>query len=340
LNGTIFRWRYEPFEGPVGRLTKPLQAEELDAHLQTLTLEPALTLHGGQPTFSYPLSSWVYHEKLRQIRTILQMGFELSVYAPEELAGMYWYLAHICSTHLAHLDRIQTFVLAACKRNNQENQSKSFEKSLAVLDRHRTYLIATDSFALALHALYVFLDRQKALPHAASDDAYSSGRLRYELRMKPFIPISLPELVSYDVYEGEAALHGETDAAVLERAAAAVGEARKAWEAVLAHGAFLPTVDGPKPVPKPAVEAEWQRNTKDSLRACIGASIAIQTVSKTYKIQNSSSAATTTMTTTTTPTKPPAPLPLRVEIPEIDSATRWHDCWAVPRISEVQSGSN
>jgi hypothetical protein len=147
--------------------------------------------------------------------------------------------------------------------------------------------------------------------------------------------------VSYDVYEGEATLRGETDAAVLERAAAAVGEARKAWEAVLAHGAFLPTVDGPQPAPMPAVEAEWLRNTKDSLRACIGASIAIQTVSKTYKIQNSSSAVTTTMTsTTTTPTKPPAPLPLRVEIPEIDSAARWHDCWAVPRISEVQSGSN
>lgn len=309
--------------GPYGLRTERLQAEELDAHLQSLTLESPLTLHGGPPTFSYPLSSWVYHEKLGQIRTIFQMGFELSVYAPEELAGMYWYLAHICSTHLAHIDRIQTFVLAEQKRNQRAHRSPSFEKSLAVLDRHRTYLLATDSFALALHALYVFLDRQKVLPHAASDGAYSKARLRYELRMKPLIPISLPELVSFDVYEGEATLRGETDAAVLDRATAAVGEARRAWEVVLAHGAFLPSFDGRQPIPKPAIEADWQLKTKDSLRACIGASIAIETVRKIYTTQNSSA---------TTPTK------LRVEIPDIHSTARWHDWWAVPRISEVSSG--
>jgi hypothetical protein len=98
---------------------------------------------------------------------------------------------------------------------------------------------------------------------------------------------------------------------------------------VLAHGAFLPSFDGRQPIPKPAIEADWQRKTKDSLRACIGASIAIETVRKIYTTQNSSA---------TTPTKLPASLPLRVEIPDIHSAARWHDWWAVPRISEVSSG--
>lgn len=136
--------------------------------------------------------------------------------------------------------------------------------------------------------------------------------------MKPLIPITLPEIVSYDVYEGEATLKGETDAAVLARSRAAIDEAKKAWEAVLAQGPFLPPIEeGILPgVSRPAIEADWQKNVKDSLRACIGASIAIQTVSKVLNNQSS---------------QPPS---LAVEIPEVGSTGRWHDWWAVPRISE------
>src|SRR6266487_398967 len=93
-----------------------MQAEDFDVHLRTLTQEPPIVLHGGEPTYSYPLSSWAYHQKLRQLRLVLQLGFELSIYSPEELPGMYWYLSHICSTHLAHLDRIRACVTAAGKR--------------------------------------------------------------------------------------------------------------------------------------------------------------------------------------------------------------------------------
>lgn len=287
-------------------------------------METPLILYDGQPTYSYPLSSWVYHEKLNQIRTILQMGFELSIYAPEELAGLYWYLSHICSTHIAHIDRIRTFVSSDHRKNTRTDREPAFDRTLTVLRRYRTQLIATETFALALHALYAFLDRRGLLPHAVSADAYSSPRLRYELRMKPLIPITLPEIVSYDVYEGEATLRGETDAAVLARSRAAIDEAKKAWEAVLAQGPFLPPIEekkkkAPAHVSRPAIEADWRRNVKDSLRACIGASIAIQTVSTILNNQPQSS-----------PTTPS----LSVEIPEVGSAGRWHDWWAVPRISE------
>lgn len=246
------------------------------------------------------------------------MGFELSIYAPEELAGIYWYLSHICSTHIAHIDRIRTFVSSDHSKNARPDREPLFDRSLTVLRRYRTQLIATETFSLALHALYAFLDRRGLLPHAASADAYSSPRLRYELRMKPLIPITLPEIVSYDVYEGEATLKGETDAAVLARSRAAIDEAKKAWEAVLAQGPFLPPIEeGILPgVTRPAIEADWQKNVKDSLRACIGASIAIQTVSKVLNNQSS---------------QPPS---LAVEIPEVGSTGRWHDWWAVPRISE------
>ena len=45
---------------------------------------------GSQEVWSFPLSSWAYYQKLRQMEWIVQMGFELDIYQPGELAGMYW----------------------------------------------------------------------------------------------------------------------------------------------------------------------------------------------------------------------------------------------------------
>ncbi|KAN0075154.1 Mak10 subunit, NatC N(alpha)-terminal acetyltransferase domain containing protein [Elaphomyces granulatus] len=333
-----------------------VEAEELDAHLRTLTLEAPLMTPGGPPTYSYPLSSWAYHEKLRQLRLIIQLGFELTIYSPEEFPGMFWYLSHLCSTHIAHLDRIRTFVTAASTQPQPKSKHRSgerkraFKRTLDRLDRHTTHLVAIEALALALHALYVLLDRHGLLPRTRSCHAYSNARLRYELRMKPFLPILLPELVPFDIYEREAALHGDSDAVVLSRALTSVGEARKAWEGVLSHGAFLPPSSPsrreaapPSTVDRSATEEDWLRDVKDSLRACIGASIAIGTVRQALSMQAG-----------TRPSSDSAVgadggdgdgegdgrdrgrvVPFRVEIPEVGRKGRWHACWAVPQVSEV-----
>lgn len=305
-----------------------MEAEELDLQLQTLSAEPALRLQDGEPTYSYPLSSWAYHQKLTQLRLILQMGFELAVYSPEELPGMYWYLSHICSTHLGHLDRIRTFTVAARKRDlvatnsratNSAQKSAAFHLSFRRLEKLTTHLIAIDAFAIALHALYVLLARHKILPSASGPGAYSTDKMRYELRMKPFLPISLPELVPFEEYRREAALEGDTDATILERASKAITEARKAWEVTLHHGAFI---DIPSPAaqkPSTAIEEDWKRDVKDTMRACIGASIAIESVKKAIASPSSISQK------------------LQVVIPEIGSTTHWHDWWIVPQVTEKKT---
>ncbi|GLI79937.1 N-alpha-acetyltransferase, non-catalitic subunit [Penicillium ochrochloron] len=308
-----------------------MEAEELDLQLQSLSAEPALQFQGGEATFSYPLSSWAYHQKLIQLRLILQMGFELSVYAPEELPGIYWYLSHICSTHLSHLDRIRTFTVAARKRDlvssthgeTSAHKSPAYHRSFLYLERLTTHIIAIDAFAIALHALYVLLARHQVLPSAAGPDAYSSDKLCYELRMKPFIPISLPELVPFEEYQREATLEGDTDATILDRASKAITEARKAWEATLANGAFVEDISSPMKEPSIAIEEDWRRDIKDTMRACIGASIAIETVKKALLGDS--------------PRSESDPLKLQVFIPEIGSKTQWHDWWIVPQISEKKA---
>lgn len=290
-----------------------------------------MPLPNGDSTYSYPLSSWTYHQKLGQFRQIIQLGFELSIYSPEELPGMYWYLSHICSTHLGHIDRIRTFTAVTAKRNLSSIASKkphaleqqlAIKRSLRLLERLTTQIIAVDAFAISLHALYVLLARHKALPTASSAQAYSSDRLRYELRMKPFLPISLPELVPYEEFHREAILDGDSDVVVLDRATRAISEARKAWEATLAHGAFLPDSQGQTST-APAIEEDWKREVKDTMRACIGASIAIETVKKALGSNSSSSAAGTQQRLAD----------VRVEVPEVGSKARWHDWWAVPQVA-------
>ncbi|PGH18870.1 hypothetical protein AJ79_00286 [Helicocarpus griseus UAMH5409] len=349
------------------------EAEDFDVHLRTLTLEPPIILHGNEPTYAYPLSSWAYHEKLRQLRIILQLGFELSIYSPEEMPGMYWYLSHLCSTHLAHLDRIRSCVLAASKRavptatrTTPSRRAEAvaewkheFNGTLALIDRLTTELIAVDAFGIGLHALYVLLARYNLIPsiYLASSQRYSSDRLRYELRMKPFLSISLPELVPFETFEQEATLAGDSDAVVLDRALRAIAEAKKGIEKCLAAGAFLETAkfkadsstsaasssnnpsnksqptktetDG-EPRPQPLGD-DWTRDMKDSLRACIGASIAIQAVKKAI----SPSASKDGNGVKEQREDKRAKLNLSVEIPPVGSKARWHDWWAVPRVTEV-----
>ena len=270
------------------------------------------------------------------MRLIIQLGFELSIYNPEELPGMYWYLSHICMLHLGHLERIRGCVSAAFQRMGQSSRSQSsirqgdnpaqhvqaFRRTFAHLDRLTTELIWIDAFATALNCLYTLLERHGILPSYAlpQDQQYSTEKLRYQLRMKPFLPVAHPECLPFEVFKQEATIEGESDEGVLERALCAIAEARKMIEKHLANGPYLQmdeTTQDSKADASSGLGADCVKDVKDSLRACIGTSIAIGTVKKALS------------------SKPEGQgLNISVEIPEIDSKARWHDWWAVPQISE------
>lgn len=247
--------------------------------------------------------------------------------------GMYWYLSYICSTHLGHLDRIRTFTVAARKqdlvtsggdRSADSKKSAAFHRSFRTLERMTTQLVAIDAFAIALHALYVLLARHEVLPRAAATEAYSTDRLRYELRMKPFIPISLPELVPFEEFQKESTLEGDSDTTILDRATMAITEARKAWDVLLSQGAFVEdSTSAARKTSSNAIEEDWKRDVKDAMRACIGASIAIETMRK--ALSNNPRPSTR------------QPLNVEVTLPETGSKARWHEWWVVPQVVEKKS---
>lgn len=155
------------------------QAEGIDTELRRYTKEEPITELSApnEEIWSFPLSSWAYYYKLRQMEWIVQMGFELEVYQVDELAGMYWYaglnppprscpraeaviyryLQHLASTRLQHIERIRTFSTHRLKRIAKPTleQKTSFRRSFSFLDFATLEASATQSFAEGLSCVSV-----------------------------------------------------------------------------------------------------------------------------------------------------------------------------------------
>lgn len=301
------------------------EAEDLDALAQSLLNEqPTLYPASEEPTFSYSFSSWVYHYKLMQLRIIAQMGFELSIYAPHEFADMYWYLSFLSSTHISHLERMTFFV--SSNRQSNTPQRKEVEMTMHRLYRHFTWLKATEAMTKALHRVFAVIQRHGHL--ARPSLAYTSSRLRYELRMRPFQHLSIPEPINFDLAQQSSSLQDFSDQAVLEQASRLNQTARKAWEEVLRlkwNAGTLSTsalqrgeAGGTNTSTNLVVEREWTKDVRNAMKACIGTAIAISALSK--ALQGTGSSVKDKLAS------------MRVEIPPVENRDRWHSSWPVPKI--------
>jgi N-alpha-acetyltransferase 35, NatC auxiliary subunit len=288
-----------------------LDAEELDQELREFTREEPVLDHSisPEPIYSFPLSSWAYFYKLCQMEWIVQVGFELEVYQLDELAGMYWYLQHITQTRIRHTERIRGFTMRRFTASGQVRSVPSqkdlgFGRALSYINYSMLEATATQGFADALSCLYTVLNRRKLIstpPRPYSDDA-----LRYELRMKPFLPIGLPEFIPYDQFQVAVSQSGELTADLLNFAVEAVARARKDFE-------LLNKLDGSTARCLGSEEA-WKKRVKDCLRACISASISISMVKKALERADASG----------------KEVDIKVEIPPVGEG--YHDWWIVPKV--------
>lgn len=288
-----------------------LDAEELDQELREFTREvPVLDQTiSSEPIYSFPLSSWAYFYKLRQMEWIVQIGFELEVYQVDELAGMYWYLQHLTQTRIRHVERIRGFTMRRFAASGQERslpsqKDLSFGRSLSYINYTMLEATATHGFADALSCLYIVLHRRGLIPSPPLP--YSNDALRYELRMKPFLPIGLPEFFPYEQFQFAVSQSDESTADLLTFAAEAVARARKDFE-------LLSKLDGATARYLGSEEA-WKKNVKDCLRACISASISISVVKRASDTAESTG----------------KELDIKVEVPPVGQG--YHDWWIVPKI--------
>ncbi|KAL8728353.1 MAG: hypothetical protein Q9181_005374 [Wetmoreana brouardii] len=299
-----------------------LEAENLDVEVRKYTGEKPLI--DGEPAgtevWSFPLSSWVYHYKLRQMEWIVQLGFELDIYQDDELSSMYWYLSHVAAARIQHVERIQTFVTRRFRQSRgwAPNQKKSFKRCLSFLDVALLEASAIQWFAISLSKLYTVLSHFSIMKKKPLPLPYSTPELRYALRMRPFLQLSIPELPSYaelsaasSFEAGEAQNDGGLSAGVqalstLNAAEEAIKIARKEWEALGKLDAETARVTN--------AEGWWRASIKDVIRACIVCSIAIATAKRGF--QNAKGKQLSEV--------------LKAEMPKGKS---YHDFWIVPQLS-------
>ena len=297
-------------------------AEETDALVQELAAEePARYPDQGTLTYQYPLSSWVYHYKLVQMELLIQMGFELRVYAVEEMYQMYWYLSHICSIHLSHLDRVGFFV----RRHREQGTIRLGTAGEAeVGDTLRRLLQifgevkATEAFAGALHRLYLVIWRHSA-HHQYHKKRYSSDQMRYELRMRPFFSVSVPEAMSFEVFLAATKLETQSDRKLLADSERYLTLAKRGWDEARKRGWRDQTTSvGGTQSERGFFDQLWSRDMTQILKACIGTGVAIATLS-------------TRLTTGPDACGPKLPN-LKIELPSPGQHDCWHNWWLVPRI--------
>jgi hypothetical protein len=232
--------------------TVQIDAEEIDQLLQLQTEEQPLVYppsSGVAASHSLPLSSWAYHYKLRLMEWTVQLGFELEIYQPSELSGMYWYLSHLSKTRAQHIERIKFFTAHRLdptpttttttttnppKPPRTNPPTQQYTRSQTYL--HLTTLEAsiTSELATSLNNLYTALTRLNLI--VPPPQPYSTDALRYEVRMKPFAPIGLPELPSFEAYTRAVTRPDTSTAALLDRAAQAAGLARQGLEVLSRMG--------------------------------------------------------------------------------------------------------
>ncbi|KAH8203255.1 hypothetical protein TruAng_002553 [Truncatella angustata] len=287
--------------------------EEIDNLLQINLDEQMHTAASGPVGYSLPLSSWAYLYKLRQMEWIVQLGFELSTYQVDELAGMYWYLNYVAKTRAQHGDRIKTFVMrsmfeARSSKSYSAAKEEKYMKSMSYIRVTMLDAACTWEFADGLCCLYTVLQRLGLI--RAPPRPYSDDLLRYEVRMKPFVNIGLPQLPSFDDFTKATQQPDTSIAELLKYADNAVGGAKKGYEALSKMQEQNTFSVG--------CHDRWLTNIKNCQKATIFAGIAVTALQKAIeKLGDGEDIAG-------------EKLGLKVEMPE--EGNGYHDWWIVPKV--------
>ncbi|THV49810.1 hypothetical protein BGAL_0178g00170 [Botrytis galanthina] len=287
-----------------------LDGEEIDQELREFTkekpfIDKTLSL---DPIYAFPLSSWAYYYKLRQMEWIVQLGFELQVYQPDELSGMYFYLNHLCKTRSRHLERIRSEVMRSysARRNESQldpTQREEFTNAISFINFSMLEVTSTYGFADALSSLFEALRRLDLIP--IPPRPYGNDVMRYEVRMKPFSTIGLPAPLSFESFTYNVTQPNETTLDLLLIAGEATAAAKKGFE-------ILSKLN-PKDAYCRGSHESWLKDIKDCLKACIFTGISIAAVKKAIEGAGEDNK-----------------VKIQVEIPTTGKG--YHDWWIVPKI--------
>ena len=242
--------------------------EDIDLQIHNICQQAAPgQIRRQEPASFYPLSGWIYLQKLRIMEWTALLGFELDVYLADEYAAMYLFLSHLTTSRYEHLTHIKLVLRARLQRLQRAGSVPEADEVQQSLD----YLHVLSANALSASALSYTLGKIYALFNtigviATPQRSYSSDDLRYEVRMKPFLPVGTPELPTQtEIYD---ATHWPSEtrvSSILDSIDEQVKQAKAALGIMKAanaqEGRFL------------GVEGVWKKNCQSLLLSTISAGV-------------------------------------------------------------------
>ncbi|KAI8943707.1 hypothetical protein NX059_001688 [Plenodomus lindquistii] len=293
--------------------------------------QAASSLNIRSEIMPFSLSTWVYARKLWMIAQVIKMGFEQSIYLPDEYGAMYLFLSLISTRRKELLKRVQDFTStrrATLLRTNPTH----FRDAAQDLDANNVYVQsllaeaeATSCLALALAHFYTTLLYLRLLPLPLRP--FSTPKLRYELRMKPFLALSPPEAPPYDDFEQHTQPYGPFDApdaqfetdvrnggsGLWSEIEAQIRNAKEAFGEVKRLGAAAARAQG--------VGGQWGRGVQSGLASCVALGVAVAGVKGVVVGKGAGGGE--------------EGLGVRVEVPEAGVGKRYDEGWVVVRVVKV-----
>jgi hypothetical protein len=182
---------------------------------------------------------------------------------------------------------------------------REISRSLAFIKLSLLDAVATWELSDSLSCLYTALYRLSLI--APPRRPYSSDELRYELRMRPFSAIGHPVLPTFGEFKAAVEQPNVATEELLQYAGTAISHARKGFEALSKMSSVEAFCVGSYD--------RWLPATKNCLRSCIAAGVAVSTVQNMMKA-------------------PGGPAKVDVVVPTPDKA--YHEWWIVPKISPLR----
>ncbi|EMD87612.1 hypothetical protein COCC4DRAFT_71022 [Bipolaris maydis ATCC 48331] len=269
----------------------------------------------------FSLSTWVYHKKLWMIEKMILLGFEQEIYLPDEYAGMYLFLSLIVTRRKELLCRVQ--VHYTTYKFNLLRQGKMQEKQQ--IDDTEPYVAsliaeaeATASFSLALARFYIVLLYLHLLPIPSRP--FSTEKLRYEVRMKPFLGLQPPEVPDFDDFKAHTQLYGDVASPSPDFAEHVAHSDSALWSEIdgqlrTAKAAFAEYKRiGVQAAKAEGVESSWDRDVQNAVASCVALGLVVTEIRDwvTEKGVNVSG--------------------IKAEIPEAGTGKRYADGWIVPKV--------
>ncbi|KAL2759451.1 hypothetical protein ACRALDRAFT_1074260 [Sodiomyces alcalophilus JCM 7366] len=292
-------------------------ADNMDQVLQHQTGEEPTTprkLPDGSTIMTYarPLWSWVFLYKLKLMEWIVLLGFELEVYQPDELPGMYYFLHKLASVRLQHVSHIRSALVHTLgaahgpRSHTVPHPETQATRSLTFNHYEETDASVTTYLAQALFCLYIALYRLSLLQRPQRP--YGTDELRYELRMKPFLGISDPRPPSFAEFKACTTMADYSTDDLLDTAAKSAMAAKRGLEGMSRLS--------DKDCFAVGSHDQWTQRVKAALKSSIAAGLAVSMVQKALARPGQDGS-----------------LNVSVEVPGPEKA--YHEWWIVPQIRPV-----